>query len=339
MYERKGWLTQHFLLSAKAVTLSLFEIAEMSDDEAYAAFRAVRFTDNGGEPYCPNPECERTLCYEFAGRRLFKCKKCEKQFTVTSQTLFASHKLKHKHMLMAIKVFVDGVNGEAALHLRRNLGLSYKTAFVLAHKLREAMADLQKDRVLTGTIEVDGVYIGGYIRQKNMKIDRVDDGRKWNENRRAIVTMRERRAGGRSRSFVLQGEKDAQSIFDKIIHPSADLVTDLGSSWGKLYLRFNTHETVNHTLGHVIDGIHINGVEAYHSRIRRGERGVYVSINGAHAQNYADEFSWREDHRRVSNGQQYRSLLGRAARLPTATKWVGYWNKRKPAPVGAHQSP
>jgi transposase-like protein len=331
-------LKQHFLLSAKAVTLSLFEIADMSDDEAYAAFRAVRFADNRGEPYCPNDACRRTACYEYASRRLFKCKACEEQFTVTSKTVFGSHKLKHKHMLMAIKLFVDGVNGEAALHLRRNLGVSYKTAFVLAHKLREAMADLQKDRLLTGTVEVDGVYVGGFIRHKNMKIDRVDDGRRYNDSRRAVVTMRERRPGGRSRSFVLRSEKDAVPILKQIVHPSADIVTDQGTAWGKLYLAFNSHTTVNHTLGHVIHGIHINGVEGYHSRIRRGERGVYVSVSGAHAQNYADEFSWREDHRRLSNGQQFRVVLGRAARMPRSTRWVGYWQKRKPAPAPPHQA-
>lgn len=325
-------MTQQFLLSAKAVTLSLFEIADLSDEEAYAAFRAVRFADNGGVPYCPDSECGRTACYEYEARRLFKCKHCEKQFTVTSKTIFASHKLKHKHMLMAIKLFVDGVNGKAALQLRRNLGLSYKSAFVLAHKLREAMASLQADRQLTGTVEIDGVWVGGYIRQKNMKIDRPGNGRDYNENRRSIVTVRERRPGGRSRSFIFQGEKDAVPTILKLVHPSADIVTDEGSAWSKLFLKFASHKTVNHTQGHVIHGIHINGVEGFHSRIRRGERGVYVSISGAHAQNYADEFSWREDNCRVSNGQQFRAVLGRAARLPTSAKWVGYWQKR-PAPV------
>lgn len=330
-------MSQHFLLSAKAVTLSLFEIADLGAEEAYAAFRAVRFADNGGEPYCPNPECERTACYEYARRRLFKCKGCEKQFTVTSKTIFASHKLKYRQMLMAIKLFVDGVNGDAALHMRRVLGLSYKTTFVIAHKLREAMADLQNDRLLTGTVEIDGVFIGGHVRLENMKIKRTGDGRQYNEKRRSIVTLRERRQGGRSRSFVFKGEKDAIPTIKEMIHPSADVVTDMGPAWAKLYLPFNSHETVNHTLGHVIHGIHINGVESYHSRIRRGERGVYLSISGKHAQNYADEFSWREDHRRVSNGQQFQAVLGRAARLPRSTKWVGYWQKR-PKPDGEHRA-
>lgn len=317
------------------MTLSLLEIADLGEPEAYAAFKAVRFADNGGEPCCPDPKCDRAPAYQLRCRREFTCKRCAKRFTVTTGTIFASRKLRFKHLLFAIKLFVDGVNGHAALRLRRDLGVSYKSAFVLAHKLREAMGSLQNDRPLTGTIEVDGIYIGGHVRPQNMKIENVDR-RAHNGKRRTIVTLRERRPGGRSRSFVFKGESDAIPTMLKLIHPSADIVTDMGPAWSKLYLPFNSHETVNHTLGHVINGIHINGVESYHSRIRRGERGIYVSISGNHAQNYADEFSWREDHRRVSNGQQFRAVLGQAAKLPRSERWVGYWQKRpKPQPATA----
>lgn len=327
-------MEQAFLLSAKAVTLGLFEIANMSEPDAYALFKAVRFADNGGVPYCPTEACDRAPCYEYANGKHFKCKACEKKFTVTSQTVFASHKLSFKQIMITIKLFVDGVNGSSALKMRRHLGVSYKAAFVLLHKLREAMAELQNDRLLTGTIEVDGVYIGGHKRKPNMKINAPtdeEDGRKWNDKRRSIVTLKERRQGGRSRSFVLQGEKDAVPIMMRLIHPSADLITDEGSPWKKLIWSFNSHETVNHTLGHMINGIHINGVESFHSRVRRGERGIYVSINKTHAQNYVDEFSWREDNRRVSNGQQFNDVFGCVARMRKSTKWTGYWNKRKRA--------
>lgn len=319
-------MSQSFLLSAKAVTLGVIEIARLSDAEAYAQFKAIRFAENGGEPFCPHCGC--TACYTFTSRPLFKCKACEKQFTVTSKTIFNSRKLSLQTILVAIKLFVDGVNGKAALHLRRNLYLTYKTTFVLAHKLREAMASIQADHQITGEVEIDGVYIGGHIRPANMRADRTSKHAGAAQRRRCIVTFKERGIGGRSRSFVLKGESEAQPLIRDLVHPSADVVTDLADTWGNLLLDFNSHSTVNHTLGMVIDGIHINNVEGYHSRIRRGERGVYVSLNHKHAQNYADEFSWREDHRRVSNGQQFQSVLGRAVVMPASTRWVGYWQKR-----------
>ena len=140
--------------------------------------------------------------------------------------------------------------------------------------------------------------------------------------------MRERRAGGRSRSVVVADEKSAVPTIFSVVHPSAHVVTDEQSAFSKFYLHFDEHSTVNHSKGLMIGGVHTNALEAQHSRIRRGERGVYLHISGAHAQRYADEFSWRDDHRRVSNGRQFQTLLGRAATLAPDAELVGYWQKR-----------
>lgn len=319
-------MTQHFLLSAKARTLSVVEIARMSDDEAYAAFKAVRFAENGGEAFCPKCGCD--AIYEYRARRLFKCKACEKQFTATSGTTFRSRKMAFRDILVAIVLFVNGVNGNAALRLSRDLNCSYKTAFVLLHKLRRAMGVMQASHALTGEVEIDGVYIGGHVRPENMKADRPDGRKEYNRKRRSIVTMRERRIGGRSRSIVVKDEKAAVPAIMEIVHSSAHVITDDQSAFSKFYIPFDEHSTVNHTKGLSIHGVHINGVEAQHSRIRRSERGVYLQLNAAHAQRYADELSWRDDHRHLSNGQQYRTVLAAAATLRPDAEFVGYWEKR-----------
>lgn len=319
-------MKQHFLLSAKARTLSVVDIARMSDDEAYAAFKAVRFAENGGEAFCPHCGCDAV--YEYRVRRLFKCKACEKQFTVTSGTTFRSRKMSFQDILAAILLFVNGVNGNAALRLSRDLNCSYKTAFVLLHKLRRAMASMQAGNTLTGEVEIDGVYIGGYVRPANMKADRADNRKDYNRKRRSIVTMRERRLGGRSRAVVVKDEKAAIPAIMEMVHSSAHVVTDDQSAYNRFFIPFADHSTVNHTKGLSIGGVHINGVEAQHSRIRRAERGVYLQLNAAHAQRYADELSWRDDHRRVSNGQQFRNVLARATALRPDAELVGYWGKR-----------
>lgn len=127
----------------------------MSDDEAYATFRAVRFAENGGEPVCPH--CGSVTIYAFARRRLFKCRDCGRQFTCTSGTIFASRKLPIRDYLLAIVIFVNGANGVSALRLGRDLGVAYKTAFVLAHKLREVMGHLRQPEKLTGVVEIDEI--------------------------------------------------------------------------------------------------------------------------------------------------------------------------------------
>src|SRR5579875_964664 len=165
-------MAQHFLLSAKARTLSLASILRLTDEEAHQRFVAIRFAANGGSPYCPRCEC--TAVYAYASRRSWKCKACERQFSVTSGTIFASRKLPIRDYLAAIAIFVNAAKGVSALQLGRDLDVQYRTAFVLAHKLREAIGDAHMQGQLAGEVEVDGAYFGGHVRPENEKAERKD---------------------------------------------------------------------------------------------------------------------------------------------------------------------
>ena len=200
-------MCQHFLLSAKARTLSLASVARMSESEATDMFRKVRWAATDGEPVCP--KCGCVVCYEYATRPIFKCKACERQFSRHERHLFSSRKLPMRDYLMAIAIFVNGAKGVSALQLSRDLNVQYKTAFVLAHKLREAMAAEHKGKVLRGHVEIDGAYFGGHVKPTNRKADRVD--RRLAEHqtgkRRCVVVMRER--GGHTLPFVVITEDQA----------------------------------------------------------------------------------------------------------------------------------
>ena len=123
---------QHFLLSKAAKTLSLALVFRMTDKEAEEAFKAVRWASTNGVPVCPS--CGSVEAYEARrpnGALRFRCKGCRKDFSITSGTLFASHKLPLKGYLAAIAIFCNEVKGKSALALSRDLGLSYKSALVL----------------------------------------------------------------------------------------------------------------------------------------------------------------------------------------------------------------
>ena len=156
-------MSQHFLLSAKARTPSLASVLRMTDLEAETAFHAVRWPD--GKPVCPHYEC--TTVYEArapSGALRFRCKACRKDFSITSGILLASPKLDLRDYVSAIAIFVNECKGKSALALSRDLDVQYKTAFVLSHKLREAMASELKGMRVGGddeTVEVDGGYFGG----------------------------------------------------------------------------------------------------------------------------------------------------------------------------------
>lgn len=334
-------MKQHFLLSAKARTLSVLEVARMSDDDAYAAFKAVRFSENDGEPFCPH--CGSVTVYTYQARRLFKCKACEKQFTITSGTIFSGRKLPLRDILAAIAMFVNGANGASALKLGRDLGRSYKTAFVLLHKLRETMGEMRSDQKFTGIVEVDGVWVGGKIRRRTPQDKRIDFKKPrpphispalWEKmlahraKQRTIVTIRERRRGGRSASFVCHSEKEAVADILAMTDDSAIIHADEGSGWVGLQAHRDVRH-VKHLKRYVAeDGTHINWVESFNSRVRRAERGVHHRLSGHYLQGYADEFCWREDFRRIDNGRQFSHLLKAAAGMPTSRTWKGYWQRR-----------
>jgi transposase-like protein len=160
-------MAQHFLLSPAARSLSLAKIARMSDEEAHDAFRLIRWADTKGEPVCPRCQCNAT--YKYETRKLWKCKACSHQFSVTSGTIFASRKMPIRGILLAIAIFVNGAKGHSALQLSRDLDVQYKTAFVLAHKIREALADEKKDETVSGEVEIDGAVFGGHVKPANLE--------------------------------------------------------------------------------------------------------------------------------------------------------------------------
>lgn len=99
---------------------------------------------------------------------MFKCKHCGKQFSVTLGTIFANRKLPMRDYLLAISLFVNTHKGLSALQLSRDLGVQYKTAFILSHKIRESIRQEVQSVSLSGEVEVDGAYFGGYIKPSKM---------------------------------------------------------------------------------------------------------------------------------------------------------------------------
>ncbi len=120
----------------------------MSDDEARATFQRLRWSDNEGNPYCP--QCGCATVYGLKARPVWKCGGCKHQFSVTSGTIFADRKRPLRDYLLAIAIFSNGAKGHSALQLSRDLACQYKTAFVLAHKLRELVGKDQASATLDG---------------------------------------------------------------------------------------------------------------------------------------------------------------------------------------------
>jgi len=315
---------QHFLLSSAARSLSLAKVMRMSDDEAFAAMKAIRWASTEGEPFCP--KCGCLAVYTYTARRLFKCKACGAQFSVTSGTIFASRKLPIRDYLAAIAIFVNGAKGYAALQLSRDLDVQYKTAFVLSHKLREALGVAQQAQVLDGEVEIDGAYFGGYVKPANRKEDRVDRryATQQGGKRRVVTIMRER--NGQSMPFVAASEAAAIPTINRVVAPGTTIYADESAAWNILHAKFLT-KRINHSVEYWNPEACTNWAESFLSRMRRAEIGVHHHFAGRYLDAYANEMSWREDNRRQSNGAQYLMVAGAALSHPVSRKWKGYWQR------------
>jgi transposase-like protein len=318
-------MSQHFLLSAAARTLSLSAVARMSEEEARNAFAAIRWSENQGKPFCPRCGC--TSVYAYASRRIFKCQGCKHQFTVTSGTIFASRKLAIRDILLAIAIFANGAKGHSALQLSRDLDCQYKTAFVLAHKIREAVVATDKGNTVSGDVEIDGCWIGGYVKPANWKENRRDRrfARNKSGKRRVVIVMRERQ--GKTLTFVSKTEDGAVPTLQDRIAKGSTVYADEAAHWDQLHARYLT-KRINHSEAYSDGEGCTNQAESFFSRLRRAEIGTHHHISGPYLAAYAGEMDWREDNRRVSNGELYLTAANAAAKHPVSKQWKGYWQRR-----------
>jgi len=323
-------MAQHFLLSAGARSLSAAKIMRMSDSGVENVFLRLRWPETDGKPVCP--DCGCTICYACRrpeGHLRWRCKACRGDFSITSGTLFAWHKLPLRTYLLAVAGFCNEVKGKSMLAFSRELDVQYKTAFVLAHKLREAMASSTKGLRIGGegrVAEIDGAYFGGHVRPANRAADRIDRRRAENRSgkRRVVVVMRER--DGRTLAQVFAGEDAAVPVIRQRIALGTVVHADESPAWNPLHAKF-AMQRINHQDGYSVDGACTNGAESYFSRLRRGELGHHHHIAGPYLVRYAQEAAWREDLRRVSNGEQTHGIVGLAMRSSPSVDFCGYWQR------------
>lgn len=326
-------MSQHFLLSAKARSMSLMQIFTMTDEAAFDLFKESRW--GNGDPVCPACGCIDNH-YFIKTRKQWRCKGCNHTFSITSGTLFAHHKMPLKIYLAAIALFTNTAKGFSALQLSRDLDVQYKTAFVLMHKLRESLVDGDTGK-LAGEVEIDGAYVNSYVRPENEKTDRKDLRlvENQNPNKRCIITIRERGEEGaaKTKTFVVKSENqaDIKKLAETHIDGQATIHADDAKCYDALHAKF-AMKRVNHQERYKGEnGECTNQAESFFSRFRRMHKGQVHKMANQHLAAYANECAYREDTRRWSTGAIFADITGRCATKPTSRNWCGYWQGNKAA--------
>ena len=328
----------HFLATSAAATLSILDIAEMSEEEAEARFQAFRFAATGGEPFCVWCKCEvvyritRNVKNRKTGaistRRLFKCAKCLKQFSITSGSEFHGRKLSFKKIMAAVLLFTNGAAGNAALRLRRDLRCNHKTAWLLQHRVRDAMTSYTTSRLLTGEIEMDATDFGGKVRKANRAEDRKNQPRRHRDKVVSLSVLRERGRGGRVVPF-LGNEAALVRAIGSLVDHNAEFIVDEHPAWNALFARFPVRQIKHKDQYSDLQGTSTNLAESHWSRFKQMYNGTYRHFSRQYAHSYNGECAWREEHRRHSNGEQFILALAGALHHPPSPIWRGYYQRTR----------
>ena len=282
--------------------LTLVELMQMFPDDAEAErwFVETRWPDG---PACPN--CESTNVQSGAAHKTmpYRCRTCRKRFSVKTGTAMEASNLGYQTWAIAIYLLTTSLKGVSSMKLRRDLGISQKSAWHLAHRLRQAWAEHGAEP-FQGPIEVDETFIGGKERNKhNRKKLRAGRGP---VGKTAVAGVKDR-ATNRVSAAVVPGT-DGPTLKGFIaarVQREAMVYTDDHPG----YQGLPNHGAVRHGVGeYVREQAHTNGIESFWSLLKRGYYGTYHHWSAKHLDRYVDEFTGRHNVRPLSTSDQMASV-------------------------------
>jgi len=272
-----------------------------TDEEAARAhFEALRWPNGPVCYHCGTADEATEMKGKTTRPGLYKCRACQKPFTATMGTLYErSHIPLHK-WLLATHLMSASKKGMSAHQLWRMLGFgSYRTAWFMAHRIRESMRGLfpEESGPLGGegkTVEIDETYVGG--KEKNKHRSKRKHLGTGGVGKQAVFSLVERKGKVRSHHVPSVSAKTLRPILDKHIHAETTVYSDEGGA--RIGTEFKNHGTVNHSIGEYVRGdIHTNTIEGYFSIFKRGIVGVYHHVSEQHLKRYLAEFDFRYNER------------------------------------------
>jgi transposase-like protein len=274
-------------------------------DKAREHLEAQRWPNGPICPHCGNADPERIKLMKGKSHRpgLYQCNECREPFTVTVGSVFERSKIPLHTWVYATYLMNSSKKGFSAHQMHRMLGVTYKTAWFMAHRIRESMRD-DKASPLGGSgkiVEADETYFGKTETQPKTTTRGqpfIKPYRQGPSGKRAVLGLVER--GGRVRTFHV--DKANQQTVRNIVVTNIDRESHLQTDESNLYTttgrEFASHQTVMHTAGEYVRGdVYTNTIEGYFSIFKRGMKGVYQHCSEKHLHRYLAEFDHRYNHR------------------------------------------
>jgi transposase-like protein len=250
-------------------------------------------------PHCGTVNEATKLAGKSTRPGVYKCRPCQKPFSVTVGTVFERSKIKLNVWVHAVDLYTASKKGFSAHQLHRTMGVTYKTAWFMAHRIREAMAPNMKAGPLGGPgkiVEADTTYVGG--KEANKHRSKRNSKNIGGKGKQIVHTLVERKGRARSNHIANISGKTLRPILVEQVSRKSSLMTDTAGGYMSVGKEFERHEMVDHGAGEYVRGdAHSNTVEGYFSVFKRGIIGVYHHVSEAHLKRYLAEFDFRYNER------------------------------------------
>jgi transposase-like protein len=235
------------------------------------------------------PACKSDKISRIVKRNQFDCEACRYQFSATAGTIFHDTHLPLWKWFLATYLLCESRKGMSANQMKRQLAISYKTAWYLCHRIRAAMLETAQDK-LGGTVEIDETYVGG-------------KARRWRPRSVKSVVIGIRQRNGDLRMIRAKDSKSAtvKEIIDANVGGHVEVIMTDESAiypWALDELKRGVHKTINHTREYAHGDVHTNTVESAFSLLKRGIVGTWHKVSAKHLPAYLDEMCFRFNNRK-----------------------------------------